>query len=413
MEATSGVFLHIHNTAKFKDVGISLRFMAPLTREDASVRSLLAMMMTDRCEAYPSKKAMSDHQDFLYGATLSAQTVGYGKAQVLDIRMRMIDPRYVLEEDLMPNAFAFLHQVLYHPLLNEETLAEAKMVLKAKLERLRDDPSQYAVSRGLQIAGKGTPMSISALGEWERLESISLTDIRKAHHRLLYEERIDIIGCGAFAEAEFAAMVQKYLPFDARSTNLQTHYTVKCSVSQPLVKEYRKIQQCSIFMLWQTNTDICESSYYALRMGTAMFGQYPTSLLFQEIREKRSLCYSIYAGLISYDGALGVTTGVEQEHIEETIRLTQTQFQRIAHGDFDDHLLEVSKTMMIHSLKASKDAMNSIIAQQYQNCVLQQQLSVEDRIARMEKVTGEDVMQAFQKCTRLMSFVVCKEGEAS
>ena len=110
MEATSGVFLHIHNTAKFKDVGISLRFMAPLTREDASVRSLLAMMMTDRCEAYPSKKAMSDQQDFLYGATLSAQTVGYGKAQVLDIRMRMIDPRYVLEEDLMPNAFAFLHQ---------------------------------------------------------------------------------------------------------------------------------------------------------------------------------------------------------------------------------------------------------------------------------------------------------------
>ena len=57
--------------------------------------------------------------------------------------------------------------------------------------------------------------------------------------------------------------------------------------------------------------------------------------------------------------------------------------------------------------------MNSIIAQQYQNCVLQQQLSVEDRIARMEKVTREDVMQAFQKCTRLMSFVVCKEGEAS
>ncbi len=413
MQATSGVFLHMHNTTKFKDIGMSLRFMAPLSKEEASIRSLLVMMMMDRCEAYPSKKAMSDQQDFLYGATLNAQSVGYGRAQVLDIRMKLIDPRYVLEEGLLTHALAYLRQVLFHPLLNEEMLAEAKLILKAKLKRLRDDPAQYVVSRGLQIAGANTPMSISALGEWDQIDDITLADIHQAHHQLLYENRIDIMVCGAIDENDFMSMINKYLPFEPRKTDYQTHYTVQCHVDQPLVKEYRKLQQCSIFMLWQTNMDICDPHYYALRLGAAMFGQYPTSLLFQEVREKRSLCYSIYAGLLAYDGALGVTTGVEQEHIDAAIELIYEQFQRIANGGFDESLLEVSKTMIIHSLKASKDAMNSIIAQQYQNCVLNQQLSVEDRIDLIKQVDKEMVMNAFQGCKSIMSFVVCNEGEAS
>lgn len=413
MEIASGVYVHLHNTKKFKDVGISLRFMAPLTSENATMRSLLAMMITDRCEAYPSKKAMSDQQDFLYGTTITAQTVGYGKAQVLDIRMKLIDPRYVSDKSLLDDALAFLHQMLFHPLLNEETLSEAKKLFKAKLERLHDDPNHYAVSRGLQLAGRGTAMAISPLGERERLEHITLGTIRKMHQRLLFEDRIDIISCGDLNQTDLMTMVKKYLPFSGRNIDPQTHYTVQCQGDLSVVKEYRKIQQCTIFMLWQTNTDICDPDYYALRMGTAMLGQYPTSLLFQEVREKRSLCYSIYAALLAYDGALGVTTGVEQEHIEQTIGLTREQFQRIASGDFKDHLLEVSKTMMIHSLKASKDAMNSIIAQQYQNGVLHQELTVEDRIALMEKVTKTAVMEVFQKCIPLTSFVVCKKGEGS
>ena len=45
----------------------------------------------------------------------------------------------------------------------------------------------------------------------------------------------------------------------------------------------------------------------------SLLGQSPTSLLFEEVREKHSLCYSISSYLIQFDGALIITLGTNKE----------------------------------------------------------------------------------------------------
>ncbi len=411
MELFDHVSLQIEKTDKFKDIGISIRFMAPLSKETASLRSLLAIMICDRCDAYPSKKAMSDIQDCLYGLSLHAQTIGYGKAQVLEIRIKVIDPRYVKETDLLSSVFAYLHEVLFHPLFSEDAFAEAKEVLKAKLQRLRDDPAQYAIAQGLKLAGEGTPLAVSSLGDLEQLAQITLADVKAMHQKLLYEDRIDMIICGQVEEKEIIALIKEQLPFPARKNDPQSHYLFTKDSEPLLLKEKRKVKQCNILMIWQTNMDICDPDYYALRVANAMFGQYPTSLLFREVREKHSLCYTVFANLISFDGVLTVTTGVESEHTEEAIALIKQQFERIVNGDYPPELLDVSKTMIINSLKASKDAMPSVIAQLYQNQVLKQELSIDERMERIRKVSDEDVQRVFQNCAHRLSFVVCQEDD--
>ncbi len=301
-----------------------------------------------------------------------------------------------------------MKQILFHPLLVEETFEEAKTVLLSKLQRIKDEPAQYVMMRGLQLGGAGSALGISSLGDLEVAKQATLADIQEAHRIMLEENRIDMIVCGNVAETTIQTMIREYLPFQARAVQADTHYIFHGSDSQ-LTEEPRQINQCSIFMLWETNTDICASDYYAMRLANAMFGQYPTSLLFQEVREKHSLCYNIYSSLISFDGALGVTTGVEAEHVTDAIRLIHEQFQRIVNGDFDEHLLQVSKTMTINSLKASKDTMNGIIAEAYQNIVLKQKMSVNERIALFEKVEKADVIAAFKRCRHCLSFVVGKE----
>lgn len=140
-----------------------------------------------------------------------------------------------------------------------------------------------------------------------------------------------------------------------------------------------------------------------------MFGQYSTSLLFQEVREKNSLCYSIYSNLISYDAALGVTTGVEKENIEKTVALIRKQFQRCMRRGFEDDLLQVSKQMIINSLKASKDSMNSLIALQYQNVLLDREWDTEDIIEKITQVERADILRAMKACELKMTFILTKE----
>lgn len=410
MQIKQGVQLHVIKTEKFKDIGIHIRFRNALDEKEAPARSLLALMLCDRSRTYDTKKKMSDHLDTMYGAIVNAQTAGYGHAQVVEIRSKIINPSYLEEGNTMlEDIFAFLHEIIFSPLLSEEVFQESKLILMAKVGRMEDDPSQYAVSQGLKLAGAGTPLGISALGELSMIKKLTLQDIKEAYRKMMEEDAIDIIVCGNADEQLLHACIEQHLQFHERTHQIETFYCVENDVKETYKEEYKNISQSSIMMVYFTNTLITDEDYYALRVANAIFGQYSTSMLFQEVREKNSLCYSIYSNLISYDGALGVTTGVEKENIEKTINLIQKQFQRIVEGDFDDELVSVSKQMILNSLKASKDSMYSLMALQYQNNLLGYHRTTEDIMALVERVERDDVIHAMKKCILAMTFVLTKE----
>ena len=185
MELTQGVKFRVLPSVKFKDIGIYIRFIHPLTPQFATKCSLMALMMTDRCEAYPTKQAMSRRSDELYGLSLGTQTVGYGAAQVMEMRARMIHPRFAHSASFLEEGIRFLCELIFAPLFSEENLEEAKRVLRMKIERMQDDAAQYVIHRGLKEAGKGHPLAVSSLGEIEELEGLTLEDMRQTHQALL------------------------------------------------------------------------------------------------------------------------------------------------------------------------------------------------------------------------------------
>ena len=413
MIVKEGVMLHVIPTKKFKDIGISIRFRNVLDKDKAPARSLLALLLCDRCRKYDTKQKMSSYLDTLYGASLNAQTMGYGKSQVMEVRMKIMNPSYAKDgEELMSEVFAFLHEILFAPLLKEDVFEEAKQMLLAKIKRNEDDPAQFAISEGLKLAGEGTALGISALGEMDSVKAIRLQDIQETYENMLKQDSIDILVCGDVEEAKIEVMVERYLPFHDRSIKVDSYYCVSNALHDEYREAYRNISQTSIMMVWFSNTSVVDDDYYPLRVANAMFGQYSTSMLFQEVREKNSLCYSIFSNLISYDGALGVTTGVEKEQMGKTIALIKEQFSRMVNGDFEDTLLQVSAQMIINSLKASKDTMNSLIALQYQNTLLGHKDTTEDIIERIRRVTREDVLRAIKKCELKLTYVLTQGGEA-
>lgn len=405
--------LHVIKTNKFKDIGISIRFINELSSEHASEKSLLAMMICDRCLKYPSKKEMSDITDELYGASLNAQTMGYGKAQILDIRSKIIDPDFVSGGfDLLEAQFAFLHEIIFRPRLDQEVMKEAKEILLAKLQRMQDEPSQYAIHRGLELAGADSYLGISALGNKERIEAITMNQLQEAYEKMLSEDQIEVLICGDVDREKIEELIQKYLKFSNVKHRFSTFYSAESSMESKRIEEYRDITQTNIFMLYFTNTSINDPDYWKLKVANAILGQYPTSFLFQEVREKNSLCYSVFSNLISYDGALGITTGVEKENIDKTIQLIETQFERVKKGDFDEELMKTSKGMLINNLRSSKDEMNSLFALKFQNILLKQDLDVKDFIGIINEVSKEDVMRVMEKCVHKLTYVLTKEENA-
>ena len=407
MKIKDGVNLQVIHTNKFKDIGISIRFQNELEIKKASARSLLSLMLCDRCQKYDTKQKMSMKQDELYGMTLYAQSVGYGKSQVIEIRSKCLHPDYLKQqEDYLHEVFSFLYEIVFHPLLEIEVFEESKKILRAKLQRLHDDPAQYVINEGLKQVGKNGTLEISSLGSIEDVDALTLDDMRQAYHEMMKNDMIHIMICGDMKEVEITPYIHKFFDFDSRIQTYESFYVIENQLEKNYMESIRNITQSYLMMVWFTHTSVIDKSYYALRVANAMLGQYSTSLLFQEVREKRSLCYSISSSLISYDGVLAVTTGIQKEHIEETISLIKEQVKRIQNGEFEDELMEVSKTMIINSLKTSRDSMYSLMALAYQNTLLQRDWSIDDMITQVQQVSKQQIMEIMRRCDEQLTYVL-------
>ena len=129
-------------------------------------------------------------------------------------------------------------------------------------------------------------------------------------------------------------------------------------------------------------------------------------MLFQNIREKHSLCYSIFTNLISFDGAMILSTGIEHTNIEKTLQLIDEQLEKCRNGEYDDELIVTTKRMLINGLKAGMDSMNGVLSYTYNNCLLNREYSIDENIEQIKKVSREDLNSVFEKMKKLNTFVL-------
>ncbi|MEG0313767.1 MAG: pitrilysin family protein [Erysipelotrichaceae bacterium] len=405
-QLNEGVSLQVVETTKYKELFIKICFLDEVAKIKTSRRSLIGIILCDRCAKYPTKKDMNYALDNLYGLGLSSQSIGLGYSQMIELRSKMIDVNYC---DNPKQSFIewmeFLKTIIFEPLFDEVTLKEAKTVLKAKIERSNDDPNQFAINEALTIAGEGYPLSINSLGELKEIDNISLEDIKDEYKLMIENNNVKILCCGNFNDEQLK-LLKDILNFKQRNTKLKSYYKINNELStKPLVIE-KELSQSNIVVCWQTNINRKDEGYFALRLGDGLFGSNPSSLLFSEVREKHSLCYSIYSNLISYDGVLLVTTGVESKNIDKTIELVKQQMERMKVGDFSDELLETAKKLQINILMNIQDNQNSLLGRALHDEICERKLSINEEIESIKNISREDIIKAFEGLKLLNTYVL-------
>lgn len=400
-----GVTFNVIPCDKFKDICFSINFFASNNEKTATERALLAMMMVDRCKKYDSKKKMSKICDMLYGCSLGSRVLTYGKAHCVEIRSRMIHPSFVNQKDsLMNEWFSFIKEVLFSPMFNEELFEENKRILLSKMKRREDDAQSYIIGKAFETAGKNEPLEIKPRGSEKVLKTLSLSDIERQYTSMIQKDQIEIVLCGNFDENEMVQYLSK-LSFSQRDTEIEFEYKIREKTYQQISEEKNQ-PQSNIAIVLSTDTTVTEEDFSVLKVCNGILGQLPSSYLFQVVREQHSLCYSIYSSLVSYDGAMIITTGVEKKNIEKAIQLIDEQIERCIQGDISEELLDTTKQMLINSLRHSLDEMSSIVSYTLNNAVLNRDFPVEKNIESIQKVTLEEVIQCFSKLKKAVTYVV-------
>ena len=409
-ELTNGVRLNCIKTNKFKDICMSINFISNNDQMSATQRTLLSMMLVDRSNLYNTKQKMNQICDHLFGCTLGSRVVAYGKGHCIEIRSKIINPVYIHENhNILNDWINFIHEIVSNPCLEENVFDENKTILESRIKRKDDDAQSYAISKVFEYVGENEPLSIHVKGTIDCLNKCNLNDIKNEYHNMINNNQIEIVLCGDFDENQMIKMISSKLNFSERNLDLELNYLIQ-SKEKDIKIEEKDQPQTNIAMMFSTNTDIFDSKYPALKVANAMFGQLPSSFLFRVVREEHSLCYSISSHLISYDGGCLVTTGIEKENVDKTIKLILEQLDKCKQGEFDDELLDTTKIMLVNALKNSLDEMSSIIGYAFTNSLLKRNYPIEKNIEDVMNVTKEDCIEIFNRIQYLGTYV-CQSKE--
>lgn len=393
-------------TEKFTETTISTRWFVPLTRKDISAWNLLVMMLSRSTEAFPTRQAASKAAANAYGARCAYGLSAYGDCLKVEFRMSFLRENLVNEEGYTEQLVKLYEQYLWHPLFSEEILAECKYLLKGNLSAMSQDPDVRAFENAFASFTDQEALAVPMRGIPEYVDAATLDDVRALYERLM-DTPCQTMICGVLSDV-FAQYVRQHNPGEKITTTWSAP-AKREEPARPL--EEKEISQSSLVQVYTSGILPQDPNYYAFLVLNALLGSSSVSLLFEQVREQNSLCYSISTTLVRFAGLLVISTGADRSNLGKVEELIAQIIEQVKNKDVPEDTFEMVKAEMVDNMLGQNDSAMSMIEQEFLNEILDRPITLDQNIARLSAVTLDDVANAAKKlCLAVSSAVVQSES---
>ena len=382
---------------KFRTNTIEMIFMLPAGKQNNSAYALLEALLTSTCAAHPSITAMSRKLSSMYGATLKGSTIKRGDVLQLSLTASVIANRYALEgEDLLSELTELLLGCLFAPNAADGAFSETdfrieKQDLLDAIEAEINDKRAYATDRAVAAAFEGEPFAYPLDGTAEDVELLTPASVYESYQKMLREAVIRIYHVGPEAAPKLAGRLQTAFEGVERCPVELTYRTPSPCKAEPVrVTEPMAVTQSKLVIVLKGQTP----KKYAMNLMNLMFGGSPFSMLFNNVREKMSLCYYCSSRYVASKQAVFVSSGVELENAEKAHEAILAQLDAIRRGEFEDEMLENAKRSAVNSLHGIGDTPFSCIGWSHGRYCEEEEMSIEEIVAAYQGMTRQDMIDA-------------------
>ncbi|GAA0495990.1 pitrilysin family protein [Salinibacillus aidingensis] len=413
-----GYQLHVIPTKKFKTNVLVIRFLAPLQRDIATRRALLSFVMQKGTKDYPSERKLRTRLDELYGADLNIDVSKKGENHLITIRMSFVNEKFLPDENsLMDEVMELVQQILLKPLLEEnvfksEIVEKEKETLRQKIESIKDQKMSYANMRLIDEMCQNEPYATHVHGYLEDLESIDGQTLYNTFQSMLKEDRMDVYLLGDVDVEETKQTIGQSLSFDRYPVHSSSLVQSPSESKQGQeVTEKQKIQQGKLHLGFRTQTTFKDSDYFTMQVFNGLFGGFPHSKLFANVREKHQLAYYAASRFESHKGLLLVFSGIAPEAYDKAKEIIIKQFEEMQKGNFTDTEVEETKRLTIHQLKETFDHPVGIIEIMYHQVLANQKRTPGEMFEGVEQVTKQDLISFADKVKLDTIYFLTSEGD--
>jgi predicted Zn-dependent peptidase len=299
----------------------------------------------------------------------------------------------VLDTDL-PMAVDVLGDMFRDAALRDDEIESERRVVLEEIHMAADVPEDLVHDRYSAAAWPGHPLGRPVLGTELTVGSMGADRIRAFYREGYTPNRLVIAVAGNVDHASVADLIRG--SFAPGSAPVKRQSTSKPAFAGPLVNHDQRDSE-QVHLVWGLESVSREDpDRYALSVMSTLYGGGMSSRLFQEVREKRGLAYSIYSGehLHLETGTFTVYAGTQTETAAEVLKIVREEAQALTAGDVSEDEVERAKGQMRGGLVLSMDDPGGRMSRLGRSELVHGEvLTIDDLLARVDAVTRDDVVR--------------------
>ena len=311
-------------------------------------------------------------------------------------------------------AFDLLGSALTVPRFDQESVERIRGQLLADLKRRSQDPDDIAARAWFAKAFPDHSYGRASRGYPESVTAITLADLRGFVRSRFAKDNVVIGAVGDVDKQEIARLVDRVLGSlpDTASPWMLPDAVLPTPGSVTVIK--RDIPQSVVLLGMRGPKRDSKDWYTAYVMNYVLGGGGFTSRLYQEVREKRGLAYSVYSYLNPYRHAAVIIGGVGSANarVAESVGLFKAEIARMAERGISDKELADAKTYLNGSFPLRLDSNSKIagiiVAMQLHGLGLDY---IEKRGELISAVTVEDVRKVARRYMREDDLIIIIVGD--
>lgn len=297
----------------------------------------------------------------------------------------------VLKEDMALGA-DIIGDILTHSVFEPEELERERGVILQEIGQANDTPDDIIFDHFQETAFPNQPMGRPTLGTEEVIRAMprhALTNYMRGHYGT---RNVVVAATGKLRHEEVAALAEKHF------ADLPTSPVPAAAPAAYVGGEFRETRELDQvhIVLGFPSVSYTHRDFYPTMLLSTLLGGGMSSRLFQEIREKRGLVYSIYAftAPAADCGLFGIYAGTGESEAAELMPVTLEELRRVQLDVTEVELQRAraqSKASILMSLESTGSRCEQL-ARQLQ--VYGRIVPVHEMVAEIEAVGTEDIRRA-------------------
>jgi predicted Zn-dependent peptidase len=316
----------------------------------------------------------------------------------------------VLDENV-PVALEILTDLVLHPVFDAQDIARERGVILEEIKMDEDNPDYLVHEIFTQNFWKDHPLGKPILGTKETVKRFERDAVLETYAHRFAPGNIIVAAAGHLNHDEFVDLVVKHFEHLKPAQN-GFHSATPKIVPRIVLRNKKALEQVQLCIGVPAHPIAHEKRHAGYILNTLLGGGM-SSRLFQNIRERQGLAYSIYSDLNPYrdTGCMAVYAGTSLASAAKVVRSVVSEFRDLKTKPVPEEELRRSKDQLkgslMLSLESSTARMSNLARQEMYFDRFQ---DLDELIEKIEAVTVEDLQSLAQEFFKTESVAVTALG---